>query len=243
MSNEKVFGTYGVVERIIVPYKAIVQFEYNGKYTKALLFSNKVVQANGELPFVDDRPVIVNLVHEGETLHFDAHSLSTVGRDECNWLITRAWRPGSSVPFTGTGAIFALAPRQGCIAFGDGGGAENRIFFLASKVYLHGARLNQKQNLGHVLSEGDPVQFEVIEIKDQNDDKSNSLKCSCKYFANVVWKGKRPDLRKGITEGKSTIESTTRHQVRKTRAIYPVIIRTKTTVLSLCWVLLWNNRF
>ena len=61
----------------------------------------------------------------------------------------------------GTGWISELNPRKGVLTF-DNNGKDERVLFLASKVYFFEKRIGGKQALTDFLSEGDPVQFEAV---------------------------------------------------------------------------------
>lgn len=87
----------------------------------------------------------------------------------------------------GTGWVSELNPRKGVLTF-DNNGKDERVLFLASKVYHFEKRIGSKQNLTDFLSEGDPVQFEALP-QEAGASQANSY---CAWFANLIWKGKRP---------------------------------------------------
>lgn len=61
-----------------------------------------------------------------------------------------------------------MNPRKGVLTF-DNQGRDERVLFLASKMWFFEKRLGARQPLTDVLSEGDPVQFEAVpqEAEDQ----------------------------------------------------------------------------
>jgi hypothetical protein len=50
----------------------------------------------------------------------------------------------------GTGTISEVFPRKGVLTFSNSSGAEERVLFLASKVYIFEKRLGTKQSLDQV---------------------------------------------------------------------------------------------
>ena len=50
----------------------------------------------------------------------------------------------------GTGTISEVFPRKGVLTFYNSSGAEERVLFLASKVYIFEKRLGTKQSLDQV---------------------------------------------------------------------------------------------
>ena len=155
------------------------------------------------------------------------------GKDRCNFFAMKAWknsadyelRNGSGTsggliyvthngnPVTsvgnskvGTGWVSELNPRKGVLTF-DNNGRDERVLFLASKVYFFEKRIGSKQPLTDFLSEGDPVQFEAVPQDVVNDEKtSNNSYCS--WFANLVWKGRKPQVgaRRGSCDSSSDTE-------------------------------------
>ena len=131
----------------------------------------------------------------------------------------------------GTGWISELNPRKGVLTF-DNNGKDERVLFLASKVYFFEKRIGGKQALTDFLSEGDPVQFEAVpqEGADGGGVEANpanrqafastlgffyrllrSYSCLyisdfsyCTWFANLVWKGKRPHVESNFKTQQST---------------------------------------
>lgn len=90
----------------------------------------------------------------------------------------------------GTGWVSELSPRKGVLTF-ENMGRDERVLFLASKVWFFEKRLGSRQPLTDVLSEGDPVQFEAVP-QESSEKEDNSFTGSCPWFANLVWKGRRP---------------------------------------------------
>jgi len=93
----------------------------------------------------------------------------------------------------GTGWVSELNPRKGVLTF-DNNGKDERVLFLASKVYFFEKRIGSKQPLTDLLSEGDPVQFEAVPCGAEGggSEGANPSNSYCTWFANLVWKGKRP---------------------------------------------------
>jgi len=105
----------------------------------------------------------------------------------------------------GTGWISELNPRKGVLTF-DNNGKDERVLFLASKVYFFEKRIGGKQALTDFLSEGDPVQFEAVpqEGADGGGVEANPANSYCTWFANLVWKGKRPHVESNFKTQQST---------------------------------------
>lgn len=209
-ANRYVFGLTGTVREIIYPSKAILSFRFNGKDEKAILLVHKLILAssgNAQPAAVDEHRLMSDLVKVGDILEFDGHVYDKggfgAGKDKCNYYVMRAWKAcqsklisrdqmasgKSSRPqhMVGTGWISEVFPRKGVLTFtSPSSGEDERVLFLASKVYIFEKRLGTKQSLDQVLTEGDPVQFEAV----PQDSTDNSHFCS--WFASLVWKGKRP---------------------------------------------------
>lgn len=151
------------------------------------------------------------------------------GKDRCNFFAMRAWRntpeyelrnglstsaglinvsaaSGASPALVsgsarlGTGWVSELNPRKGVLTF-DNNGKDERVLFLASKVYFFEKRIGARQPLTDFLSEGDPVQFEAVPQDSSNytnggpgEENNSSSNFYCTWFANLVWKGKRPNV-------------------------------------------------
>jgi hypothetical protein len=106
----------------------------------------------------------------------------------------------------GTGWISELNPRKGVLTF-EYGGRDERVLFLASKVYIFEKRLGARQNLSDVITEGDPVQFEAVPQQQPGEDSGvngTSSNLYCTWFANLVWKGRRPP---GVEDAPTTTSS------------------------------------
>jgi len=197
-----VFGITGQIKEIIYPSKAILGFKYNGKEEKAILLVHKLHVDN--IP-VEEHRLMSDFVKVGDIIDFDGHIYDKGGfgnsKDRCNYYAMRAWKASQSKvlakeqmltgkagrpPLTvGTGWISEIFPRKGVLTFNNNG-RDERVLFLASKVYIFEKRLGTKQSLDQVLSDGDPVQFEAV----PQDSQDNPYYCS--WFASLVWKGKRP---------------------------------------------------
>jgi len=199
-----IFGITGVIKEIIYPSKAILGFKYNGKDEKAILLVHKLLVEGIN---VDEHRLMSDFVTLGDIIEFDGHIYDKGGpgnsKDRCNYYAMRAWKASQSKvlakeqmlsgkagrpPLTlGTGWISEIFPRKGVLTFNNNG-QDERVLFLASKVYIFEKRLGTKQSLDQVLSEGDPVQFEAV----PQESADNPYYCS--WFASLIWKGKRPPL-------------------------------------------------
>lgn len=197
-----IFGITGTVKEIIYPSKAILAFKYGGKEEKAILLVHKYLMDGVA---VDEHKLMSDVLKIGDVLEFDGHIYDKGGygggKDRCNYYAMRAWKASQSkivskaqmqtsksgrpAVIVGTGFISEVFPRKGVLIF-DKEGVEERVLFLASKVYIFEKRLGTKQSLDQVLSEGDPVQFEAV----PQDSSDNPHFCS--WFASIVWKGRKP---------------------------------------------------
>jgi len=212
-----IFGNTGMVKEIVYPSKAILNFKNNGKEEKAILLVHKLIVDGNN---VDEQKLMSDYLKVGDMVEFDGHVYDKggmgSGKDRCNFYAMRAWKASQSKvvskeqmqngkagrpPITvGTGWISEIFPRKGVLTFCNNG-RDERVLFLASKVYIFEKRLGTKQSLDQVLAEGDPVQFEAV----PQDSSDNPYYCS--WFASLVWKGKRPpvdDNYIGVTSAMST---------------------------------------
>jgi len=200
--NRYIFGITGTVKEIIYPSKAIIGFKYNGKEEKAILLVHKYLIDGTN---VDEQKLMSDVLKVGDILEFDGHIYDKGGygggKDRCNYYAMRAYKASQSkiaskeqmktsknnrpAAIVGTGNISEVFPRKGVLTF-EREGVEERVLFLASKFYLFEKRLGTKQSLDQVLSDGDPVQFEAV----PQDSSDNQHFCS--WFANLVWKGRKP---------------------------------------------------
>lgn len=106
-------------------------------------------------------------------------------------LMTIPIQRGNNV-ILGTGWVSELNPRKGVLTF-DNGGHDERVLMLASKLYIFERRLGARQCLSDVLTEGDLVQFEAVPQHNEGENASGtSGNLYCTWFANLVWKGRRP---------------------------------------------------
>jgi hypothetical protein len=160
------FNCTGMVKEIAYPNKAIIHFKLNGKDERALLLS-KTLTVDGK-PLEDTR-ALSTAVKVNDVVHFDCHIYDKggvgSGKDRCNYFAMRAWKNSpefentrtttttsttNSVHLTntkfGTGWISELNPRKGVLTF-DNNGCDERVLFLASKVYFFEKRLGAKQPL------------------------------------------------------------------------------------------------
>jgi hypothetical protein len=142
-----------------MPYKAVLEFAFEGKPYRAVLFANRLFKQSGEAH--PGRSVILHLVQPDEVLMFDAHELAHTypGTDDCTWYVKRAWRKGSNVPILATGQIVELEAEYGVLLLdeGDDDTFENRIFFTPAQFYYFGTKLPKNKSLLEVLEEGQRV--------------------------------------------------------------------------------------
>jgi len=198
-----IFNITGIIKEIIYPSKAIISFRYNGREEKAILLVHKVI-VDGS--YVDEHKLMSSVVSSGDAVEFDGHIYDKGGlgnsKDRCNYYAMKAWKVHTSKlnsqenitsnskaspirTVSGTGWITEIFPRKGVLTF-DNNGRDERVLFLASKLYIFEKRLGTKQSLDQVLSLDDPVQFEAV----PQDSSDNPHLCS--WFAQVIWKGRRP---------------------------------------------------
>jgi len=199
-----IFGNTGMVKEIVYPSKAILTFKHAGKDEKAILLVHKLIVDGNS---VDEQKLMSDFLKVGDMVEFDGHVYDKggmgSGKDRCNFYAMRAWKASQSKIISkeqmqsgkvgrpaitvGTGWISEIFPRKGVLTFSNNG-QDERVLFLASKVYIFEKRLGTKQSLDQVLAEGDPVQFEAV----PQDSSDNPYYCS--WFASLVWKGKRPPV-------------------------------------------------
>jgi len=197
-----IFGNTGTVKEIIYPSKAIINFKFQGKEEKAILLVHKLIVDGNN---VDEQKLMSDFIKIGDIIEFDGHVYDKggvgSGKDRCNFFAMRAWKASQSKVVSkeqmgktgrpaitvGTGWISEIFPRKGVLTFSNNG-RDERVLFLASKVYIFEKRLGTKQSLDQVLTDGDPVQFEAV----PQDSSDNPYYCS--WFASLVWKGKRPPI-------------------------------------------------
>jgi len=191
-SGRYIFGITGVIREIIYPSKAILAFKYNGKEEKAILLVHKLLMDGLN---VEEHRLMSDFVKTGDIIEFDGHIYDKGGfgnsKDRCNYYAMRAWKAAASKtlakeqmqvnksgrpPLTvGTGWISEIFPRKGVLTFNNNG-QDERVLFLASKVYIFEKRLGTKQSLDQVrlpsnwfvFSGGAPtlLQLSLSEIKD-----------------------------------------------------------------------------
>ena len=163
-----IFNITGNIKEIIYPSKAIISFRgKDGKEEKAILLVHKVI-VNGN--YVDEHKLMSEVMATGDLVEFDGHIYDKGGvgnsKDRCNYYAMKAWKvhssklkaqeslssnPKSSKSNTiaGTGWITEIFPRKGVLTF-DNNGRDERVLFLASKLYIFEKRLGTKQSLDKV---------------------------------------------------------------------------------------------
>ena len=165
-SGRYIFGITGTIKEIIYPSKAIICFKYNGKDEKAILLVHKLIADGAN---VDEHKLMSDMVKIGDIIEFDGHIYDKGGfgnsKDRCNYYAMRAWKASQSKviskeqmmasksarpPLTiGTGWISEIFPRKGVLTVNNNG-QDERVLFLASKVYIFEKRLGTKQLLDQV---------------------------------------------------------------------------------------------
>jgi len=192
--------------------------------SKLLTIDGKTVEEN---KLMQDILKINDMVHFDCHVYDKGGGMGS-GKDRCNFFAMKAWKNsadyelrngsstsggligltnGSAVGMVtsvgntkiGTGWVSELNPRKGVLTF-DNNGKDERVLFLASKVYFFEKRIGSKQPLTELLSEGDPVQFEAVPQGgddaplDEDETGANAGNNYCSWFANLIWKGKRPQV-------------------------------------------------
>eukprot|EP00094_Tigriopus_californicus_P003684 TCALIF_03545-PA protein Name:"Protein of unknown function" AED:0.28 eAED:0.28 QI:0/0.5/0.33/1/1/1/3/1431/375 len=202
---------HGVVKEILFPNKAILTFKLAGQEEKAILLAKNLTLDGHTWEDIPSQPQILSdVLKTGDELEFDCHIYDKggglgSGKDKCNYFAMKAWRTtqdgasgGTATPtaqpvplnphlITGTGWISELTPRKGVLTFERVQGGDERVLFLASKVYFFEKRLGAKQSLFDLCTEGDNLQFEAV--PSENVDTSTLF---CAWFATLVWKGRKP---------------------------------------------------
>ena len=164
-----IFNITGIIKEIIYPSKAIISFRYNGREEKAILLVHKVI-VDGS--YVDEHKLMSSVVSSGDAVEFDGHIYDKGGlgnsKDRCNYYAMKAWKVHTSKlnsqenitsnskaspirTVSGTGWITEIFPRKGVLTF-DNNGRDERVLFLASKLYIFEKRLGTKQSLDQVGS-------------------------------------------------------------------------------------------
>jgi hypothetical protein len=170
-NNRYIFGITGQIKEIIYPSKAIVGFKYNGKEEKAILLVHKLLLDNVNNIAVEEHRLMSDFVAIGDIIEFDGHIYDKGGpgnsKDRCNYYAMRAWKAahskvvakeqmltskaGRPSHMCGTGWISEMFVRKGVLTFNTNG-QDERVLFLASKVYIFEKRLGTKQSLDQVSS-------------------------------------------------------------------------------------------
>ena len=213
-SGRYIFGITGTIKEIIYPSKAIICFKYNGKDEKAILLVHKLISDGIN---VDEHKLMSDMVKIGDIIEFDGHIYDKGGfgnsKDRCNYYAMRAWKASQSKviskeqmmasksarpPLTiGTGWISEIFPRKGVLTFNNNG-QDERVLFLASKVYIFEKRLGTKQSLDQVsdnLSRGqalalhlkrDTIQLNRIRLQANMQRAQATLTLIIMFFAGVI---------------------------------------------------------
>lgn len=190
MAEKYLFHQTGVVDQMFLPGKAILTFLMNGQVQRVLLWVKSFVH-QGKL--LDKTDSFANKLNIGDVVHFDCHVYDKESSDHCQWYAARASKepvseatvqPNTKV-INRSGHISEVDPGKGVILF-DFYDEEQRVFFMRSKFFLFGKRLTGKRSLQEFLTENDPLQFDA-EMCEPSDENYN-----CRWFATLVWKGKKP---------------------------------------------------
>lgn len=220
VDHKYLFKNHGVVKEILFPNKAILTFNLAGQEEKAILLAKNLTLDGHNWEDIPSKPQILSdVLKPGDQLEFDCHIYDKggglgSGKDKCNYFAMKAWRSTqeglpnpSPAPqtvqlnpnlITGTGWISELTPRKGVLTFERAQGGDERVLFLASKVYFFEKRLGAKQSLFDLCTEGDNIQFEAV--PSENVDASTHF---CSWFATFVWKGRKPTpSTPGVDNGK-----------------------------------------
>ncbi len=170
------------------------------------------------------KQTIADHVKINDTIHFDCHIYDKLGpvgfgKDRCNYYAmkaTKATETGDGYRFNNGPVVlpanghYALGwlsevwPRKGVITFDGSNGQDERAVFSAQKVYLYEKRLGVRQPLNNLLSIGDQLYFEAVPTY----DSSSKENCHCPWQAQLVWKGKRPQIDPSTYEHAPTLAST-----------------------------------
>jgi len=220
-NSRYIFSITGNIKEIIYPSKAIISFRFNGKEEKAILLVHKVIVAGN---YVDEHKLMGEVLAQGDTVEFDGHIYDKGGvgnsKDRCNYYAMKAWKvhpsklksqesfpsnskSSKSSTMAGTGWISEIFPRKGVLTF-DNNGRDERVLFLASKLYIFEKRFGTKQSLDQMLSLDDPVQFEAV----PQDSSDNPHQCT--WFAQLIWKGRRPFEAESLNNNHHTVTTTGR---------------------------------
>ncbi|XP_054273553.1 uncharacterized protein LOC128993590 [Macrosteles quadrilineatus] len=193
-SNLREFN--GKVLEVAPKYKAIVQFTLDNKTERALLWYDKLKVDSQPLP---EGGSIDDFISKDTVLKFQCHKFDESGVDRCGWYITCAWKQedrdvalkSNETIYNGlyncSGTIQEVKKRQGILSYSINGVEEN-ILFLASKMFMSGKRVSAKANLNqlHGIEEGRTIMFDAVPCDPADNDGR------CKWFATVVWKGRKP---------------------------------------------------
>ena len=99
-----------------------------------------------------------------------------------------------------SGLVKDVQKRHGVISTEYHSEKDSTIYFLASKFYLDGKRLQSSRALTDVLKVDDIVYFDAIPcIPDESHVHS-------KWFAILVFKGKRPDSHKFVDNRQGEVD-------------------------------------
>ncbi|XP_075231118.1 uncharacterized protein LOC142330001 [Lycorma delicatula] len=188
----------GKVASIVTKHKAILTFKHNGKDERALLMYEKLKFNGLDLPVEGN---IADYLHVGSLLTFTCHTFDETGPDRCGWFVTIAWHCSVNkisypeLGFTGfgfegkcnmVGTITEVAKRQGILSFAIDG-ANEKVLFLASKLFLYGNRASRSLKDYPELEEGSKLMFDAVPCNENENDYN------CRWFATLVWCGpKKP---------------------------------------------------
>ncbi|XP_033214488.1 uncharacterized protein LOC117171354 [Belonocnema kinseyi] len=195
MQNKKfLFDRVGSVSRNNGLDKAEIEFEFNNKVEKALLRKDKFYHKGRHIP---EGRHLNEYITVGSQVVFSCHILNSQDSDQPSvWyvMICQKYekRPAYMMEVkTGlvniTGSIKEVQKRHGVISTDYYSERDSKIYFLASKFYLDGKRLQSSRALTDVLKIDDIVYFDAIPCIPEESHVHS------KWFAILVFKGKRPD--------------------------------------------------
>lgn len=211
----------GVVVEI-TPKKSIVEFKLENKTERALLCYDQLKVNGQSLP---DGGSFDDYINKNTALKFKCHCNNDSGVDKCGWLVISAClqqegktaQKSNDPIFNGLhncrGTIKEVGERQGVLTY-NVNGSEEKIVFLASKVYISRKRVFLKSNLYHLkgMQVGQKIMFDAVPCVPNEKDGG------CRWFATVVWNGKKPVM-KYDTQGVRNNQSATLFKISDIKLI------------------------
>lgn len=180
--------------------KAILGFKLNSGSKESAILLSKMLHIDGKP--LEEKQTMSDYLKVNDVVFFDCHIYDKggvgSGKDRCNYFAMKAWKnealaggqyklPLASNTRYSTGWLSEIYPRSGVITFISN--TDERVSFSAAKMYLYEKRLGSRQSLTTLLNLGDQVFFEAVP-----NDNCGSHSDYCSWQANLVWKGKRPQV-------------------------------------------------